>query len=256
MAIEVFSRAEYKYVLCKEQYDFITNALKTRMVSDSHNKNNSSYTISNLYYDTKDNDLILTSLEKPVYKEKLRLRSYGVPHRGDKVFLEIKKKYKGIVYKRRTALLLQEAYEFIETKQVEPAEYMNSQVINELKYFLETNTVKPKVYIAYDRIAYFGKDDPDLRISFDMNIRTRRDNLFLEAGDFGKPLLPPDIYIMEIKGLYAMPLWLTHLLSEMDIRRTSFSKYGTEFRQSFKEGLSLSDATKSVAALKGDILNV
>lgn len=256
MAIEVFSRAEYKYALNKEQYDFITSILKTYMISDSHNKENSTYTISNLYYDTKENDLILTSLEKPVYKEKLRLRAYGVPNSNGRVFLEIKKKYNGIVYKRRTALFLQEAYEFIKNGQIEPLDYMNAQVVNEIKYFLETNSVKPKVYIAYDRVAYFGKDDPNLRISFDMNIRTRRDELFLEAGDFGKPLLPPDIYIMEIKGLYAMPLWLTHLLSEMNIRRTSFSKYGTEFRQSFGENYTLPASIKPAAALKGDTLNV
>ena len=113
-------------------------------------------------------------------------------------------------------------------------EYMNLQVIRELEYFLKIYNLSPKVYLAYDRIAYFEKDNKDLRISFDMNIRSRRYDLALELGDYGENLLPDGMYLMEIKTSLAKPLWLTHALTELKIKRNSFSKYGTEFTNMIK----------------------
>lgn len=232
MAIEVFNRYEHKYLLDKETFERVIKIMDEHMVIDSHNPDHKPYTIANIYFDTPDDYLIRTSLEKPEYKEKLRLRSYGVPNANSKVFLEIKKKFKGIVNKRRTALTLSEAYDFAETgKAPELKEYMNKQVLSELEYFLKAYDLSPKLYLAYDRIAYFEKDNSDLRISFDMNVRSRRYDLALEHGDYGEKLLPHGVYLMEIKTSLAKPLWLTKMLSELDIKRVSFSKYGTEFKQ-------------------------
>lgn len=232
MAIEVFNRYEHKYLLDQETFARVIRVMDEHMVPDAHNQNHTPYTISNLYFDTPDDYLIRTSLSKPAYKEKLRLRAYGVPNKNSKVFLEIKKKFRGIVNKRRTALTLLEAYDFLETKELpEIKEYMNKQVLLELEYFLNIYRVSPKLYLAYDRIAYFEKNQADLRISFDMNIRSRRYDLLLEHGDYGASLLPCGVYLMEIKTSLAKPLWLTKMLSELDIKRVSFSKYGTEFQQ-------------------------
>ena len=231
MAIEVFNRFEHKYLLDKKTFERVIKIMDEHMVIDAHNPNHKPYTIANIYFDTPDDYLIRTSLSKPEYKEKLRLRSYGVPTKNEKVFLEIKKKYKGIVNKRRTALTLSDAYDFVKTgKAPEFKEYMNKQVLSELQYFLKIYDLSPKLYLAYDRIAYFEKDNQDLRISFDMNIRSRRYDLALEHGDYGEKLLPEGVYLMEIKTSLAKPLWLTKMLSELDIKRVSFSKYGTEFR--------------------------
>ena len=231
MAIEVFNRYEHKYIISKNTFEKIIKTLDERMELDSHNKNHLPYTIANIYYDTPDDFLIRTSLSKPVYKEKLRLRTYKVPTMDSTVFLEIKKKFNGIVNKRRTKLKLSEAYNFLESgKAPEPKEYMNLQVLRELEYFMKIYDLSPKLYLAYDRIAYFEKGNNDLRISFDMNIRSRRYDLALEKGDHGEKLLPDDVYLMEIKTSLAKPLWLTHLLSELNINRTAFSKYGTEFK--------------------------
>lgn len=232
MPIEVFNRYEHKYLLDKETFERVIKVMDEHMVIDSHNFNHKPYTISNIYFDTPDDYLIRTSLEKPEYKEKLRLRSYGVPKENSRVFLEIKKKFKGIVNKRRTALTLSEAYDFAKTgKAPELKEYMNKQVLSELEYFLKIYDLQPKLYLAYDRIAYFEKDNADLRISFDMNIRSRRYDLALEHGDYGEKLLPHGVYLMEIKTSLAKPLWLTNMLTELNIKRVSFSKYGTEFKQ-------------------------
>ena len=231
MAIEVFNRYEHKYLLDKKTFEQVLKVMDEHMTLDPYNPGHKPYTIANIYFDTPDDHLIRESLAKPEYKEKLRLRAYGVPKADSKVFLEIKKKYKGIVNKRRTALTLTEAYDFAKTgKAPEPKEYMNRQVLSELEYFLKIYDLSPKLYLAYDRIAYFEKGNDDLRISFDMNIRTRRYDVALEHGDYGQMLLPGGVYLMEIKTSLAKPLWLTEMLSRLDIKKVSFSKYGTEFK--------------------------
>ncbi len=232
MAIEVFNRYEHKYLLDEETYKKVIKIMDAHMELDKYNKGHRPYTIANIYFDTKDDYLIRHSLEKPEYKEKLRLRAYGVPNESTKVFLEIKKKFNGIVNKRRTTLRLKEAYDFVRTGNAPvQKDYMNAQVVKEISYFLKCYDLNPKVYLAYDRIAYFEKGNPDLRISFDRNIRSRRCDVALEDGDYGNLLLDDGVYLMEIKTATAKPLWLSRMLTELDIKRESFSKYGTEFKQ-------------------------
>lgn len=231
MTIEVFNRYEHKYMLDKDTFIKVLKVMDKHMITDSHNKNHKPYTIANIYFDTLDDYLIRTSLSKPDYKEKLRLRAYGIPNLDSKVYLEIKKKYNGLVNKRRTTLELSEAYDFINTGSIlNVKEYMNPQVVREIEYFLSIYKLYPKLYLAYDRIAYFEKDNKDLRISFDMNIRSRRYDLRLEDGDYGELLLNDNVYMMEIKTSLAKPLWLTDMLSSLDVKRKSFSKYGTEYK--------------------------
>lgn len=236
MAIEVFNRYEHKYKLSEETFFKVSNAIDKHMTLDKYNTNRKPYTISNIYFDTADDYLIRTSLAKPDYKEKLRLRAYGVPELDTKVYLEIKKKFKGITNKRRTTLKLNEAYNFINCGTLsETKDYMNIQVLREIEYFLKIYNLSPKLYLAYDRIAYFEKDNSDLRISFDTNIRSRRYDLALELGDYGENLFRNNIYLMEIKTSLAKPLWLTNILSAFNIKRTSFSKYGTEFKKTINQ---------------------
>lgn len=235
MAIEVFNRHENKYMLDANTFEKLQQRLVGYMELDAYNKQHETYTITNLYYDTPDNHLIRTSLQKPKYKEKLRLRAYGVPDPDAKVYVEIKKKVAGLVNKRRSALKLEEAYAFLETG-VLPTEQpgQNRQVLREIEYILETYDLRPALYLAYDRRAYFGIGQHDLRVSFDTGIRTRRYDLALEAGDYGTPLLQEDQWLMEIKAARSIPVWLCKLLSEYRIYPTSFSKYGTEYRQSLE----------------------
>ena len=240
MAIEVFNRHELKYLMNEDEVQRIESELMRYMELDEYNKTHEFYTISNIYYDTKDNNLIRTSLCKPKYKEKLRLRAYGVPKIDEKVYLEIKKKVNGIVNKRRTSLKLQEAYDFTSTGvKPEIREYMNPQVIKEIEYILKIYDLEPKIYLAYDRKAMFSKENRDLRITFDTNIRTRRNDLKLEQGDYGEKLLEDGLWLMEVKAERSLPLWLTKLLSDYKIFRTSFSKYGREYEKMLLENRSL-----------------
>lgn len=232
MAIEVFNRHEGKFLIDEAVYEEIQEELLKYMELDEYNKLNEFYTISNIYFDTKDNHLIRTSLSKPEYKEKLRLRSYGVPSEGEKVYLEIKKKFCGVVNKRRTKIKLEEAYDFVKTGvKPELKDYMNKQVLNEIEYILKMNDLEPKLYLSYDRKAMFGKDQIDLRITFDTNIRTRRHDLKLENGDYGDSLLESGKWLMEVKAERNIPLWLSKLLSQNKIFKTSFSKYGKEYEK-------------------------
>jgi SPX domain protein involved in polyphosphate accumulation len=232
MAIEVFNRYENKYLMDSKAFYVIYNRLLEYMELDEYNKNDKFYSISNMYYDTEHDSLIRNSLAKPKYREKLRIRAYGIPEENGKVYLELKKKVFGLVNKRRTALMLNEAYDFVRSG-VEPEfkTYMNKQVIQEIKYFLQRYDLQPKVYLAYDRIAMFCKNNRDLRITFDTNIRSRRDDLKLENGDQGESLIGRGQWLMEVKAEKTIPLWLSRMLSELQMFRTSFSKYGNEYKK-------------------------
>lgn len=244
MPIEVFNRFEHKYLIDSGTYRLVTRVMDAHMKLDAYNTDGEPYTITNFYYDTADDYLIRKSLSSPIYKEKLRLRSYGVPNADTKVFLEIKKKVGGLVNKRRSVMLLDEAYRFAETGKAPKArEYMNGQVLRELEYFMSVYRPIPKLYLAYDRVAYFERGSGELRISFDKNIRSRRSNTALENGDDGRPLLDGDMYLMEIKTSRAKPLWLTKALTEFGIQRSSFSKYGTEYTRYVREMTEKEDRT-------------
>ena len=220
----VFKRTEKKYLINKEKYDSMLDCLEEYMSVDQYGK----HTIGNIYFDTDTYDLISRSIEKPIYKEKLRLRSYGVPKANDKVFIEIKKKYDGVVYKRRVSMTLTEARDYL-YKGIKPKK--DSQILREINYFVSFYQPVPKLYLAYDRIAYFGKEDPDIRITFDHNIRSRGYNLDLGEGDYGDLLLESDTYLMEVKVAGAMPMWMAKLFSELEIYPCSFSKYGNIYKQ-------------------------
>jgi hypothetical protein len=231
MAITAFKRYEMKFMLTQTQFDALIPKLLGHMNHDDHCQNGKNYSIYNIYYDTPDHNLIRHSLAKPYYKEKLRLRSYNVlSSPNDKVFLELKKKIGGIVNKRRAVLTLEEADDFIKLgKRPLTTNTMTQQVVNEIEYFLSHNDVAPSVYISYQRLAFFGKEDKDFRVTFDYDITTRRTDLSLAKTSYGDPLIKKGNFLLEVKLSDAVPMWLSQTLSELLIYRMGFSKYGSEF---------------------------
>lgn len=231
MAIEVFNRTEKKYIISDEMYKILKTQLEEYMEEDEHSRKGGFYSICNIYYDTPNHEIIRNSIEKPAYKEKLRLRSYGVVGSKDKVFLELKKKFNGRVNKRRTLILLEDAYHYLKTKQKPDAvNQMNSQILNEIDFVVQRYPdLQPTLYLSYERNALVGIEDKNFRITFDTNIRTRRYDLGLDKGIYGELLLPRGQWIMEVKMNNSAPLWLAKLLSKYQIYPTSFSKYGTEY---------------------------
>lgn len=225
-----FKRYEKKYMIAPEQYERFRAALDEHIKPDRFFES----TVCSIYYDTDDYSLIRNSIEKPVYKEKLRLRSYNVPAPDGEVFVELKGKFKGLVYKRRVLMHAREAMEYLAGEHSAP---YDSQVAREVDWFLKTNPVSPKVYIACDRQAYVAKADEALRITFDENIRWRDSQLDLCAGSHGENILPSGFVLMELKIPQACPMWLARMLSEHRLFPAGFSKYGTCYRENLINGV-------------------
>lgn len=221
--IMTFKRREIKYLLDDDVYNSLKERLQARLVEDEYGRS----TICNIYYDTPDFRIIRKSLEKLVYKEKLRLRSYGTAGAEDKVFVELKKKYNGIVYKRRETLTLAQSDEYLAGHTKAPCD---TQIFREIDWFRDYyGNLKPAMYISYEREAYYSLENPDLRITFDRNIMYRSYNLSLAAGVEGESILEPGQHLMELKAGGAIPVWLTKILDELGIYPASFSKYGRAY---------------------------
>lgn len=222
---DTFKRYEIKYLLSAKQKRNFMNTLHKYMALDDYGRT----TIQNIYYDTPDYRLIRTSLEKPVYKEKLRLRSYGTAAPDKTVFIEIKKKYAGVVYKRRTSATEQEATAYL-NHGIRIAGH-EDQISREIDYFRNFyEGLKPAMVISYEREAFYGLEDPDFRLTMDENILFREEDLTLRKDAYGTAVLQPGQCLMEVKIAASMPLWLTHELNRLGIYQVSFSKYGRAYQ--------------------------
>lgn len=221
----VFKRYELKYMITSEQKKAILQAISSYVHPDQYGKT----TIRNLYFDTDNYRLIRRSIDKPAYKEKLRIRSYGKADWDSIVFVEVKKKYKSVVYKRRIPMTESKAIDWICNKEQFT---MDSQIAREIDYFINFyGNMHPTVLLSYEREAYYANDDPNFRITFDENILCRQTELSLNSEIYGVPVLEPEMVMMEIKCSGGIPLWMVHILSKEQIYKTSFSKYGTAYRK-------------------------
>ncbi|MBO5248885.1 MAG: polyphosphate polymerase domain-containing protein [Clostridia bacterium] len=230
--ITIFQRVEKKYPMTVAQRDAFLAEFQGFLVPDFYGKS----TVCSLYLDTPDRRIIRASVDakgfdKPAYKEKLRLRSYGTPKGDSNVFFEIKKKFRGVVYKRRLMLPLSDAIAYLKGGE----KPVSSQIMEEIHWAMSFyGNPRPSMLLSCEREAYTGKDTPRLRITFDTGIRYRETELDLSAGSHGTPLLPEDAVLMEIKTDGAIPLWLAHGLDKHRLYPASFSKYGTAYLRSLK----------------------
>lgn len=234
-----FKRREMKFLLNEQQYGLLFDEISRYMTEDKFGL----HTIMNIYLDNKNDDLICSSIAKPVYREKLRLRAYGKTAEDDsKAFLEIKKKFKGVTYKRRLEGSYKELFDYIAEGKMpdlpNTEKYPNRrQVFAEIDYLIGRMDLEPRIVICYDREAFFGNEDREFRVTFDGNIRYRRDDLDLRSGDGGERLVRAPFRVMEVKSAGAVPLWLVNLLSANKIYQGSFSKYATIYQQETANGL-------------------
>ena len=260
----VFKRYEMKYMMTRRQKKAVLEAMLPYMKLDEFGHT----TIRNVYFDTDNYILVRRSIEKPVYKEKFRIRSYKQAGAQDQVFIELKKKYDDVVYKRRESLSQLETLEWLVGGTPFPKA---TQIGNEIDYFFRLyQTLKPKVFLSYEREAFYvhgrpeeicqlgltdarhassesllgsnvhgrpeeicqpGLTDGDFRVTFDENILARQEELSLSRDVWGEPLIGEDKVLMEIKTSGGIPLWMTHVLAREKIYKTSFSKYGTAYEK-------------------------
>ena len=219
----IFKRYEIKYMLTTEQKEQLLQIMAQHMVLDQYGRS----TIRNIYFDTDNYRLIRHSIEKPAYKEKLRIRSYHRVEPDGEVFVELKKKYDSVVYKRRLSMPQDQALLWMRKEQPGPT----CQIGQEIDYFLEYyKSIHPTVFLSYDRTAYYACNDRDFRVTFDHNILSRREDIDLGAGIYGTSLLEDGKVLMELKTTGGIPLWMTHALTDLHIYKTSFSKYGTAYQ--------------------------
>ncbi len=259
-----FKRYEKKYLLNPQQFAIIKSAIDEHFTPDNYGETK----ICNIYFDTPEYLLTVRSNDKPVFKEKLRLRTYGVPNDDTTAFIELKRKYNSIVYKRRISMPYVEALSYLtkgkrkikhkadennallcltsssgkryelslnnlaQAKHRSEKKFLkDAQITKEIDYFMKLYTgIAPAFYISYDRSAFFYKESSDIRITFDRNITWRKDDLDLRLGSYGDQLLPEGYTIMEIKVPATIPLWLAELMTKHDIKPTSFSKVGTAYK--------------------------
>lgn len=222
----VFKRYEMKYLLTQEQKQRMLEAMEPYMKLDKYGRT----VIRNIYFDTQNYRLIRRSIDKPAYKEKLRIRSYRQAKPGDPVFVELKKKYQGVVYKRRLSMPENEAMAWL----CADGPVADSQIAREITYFKDFyQGLRPTAFLSYEREAYYSLDGSDFRVTFDDHILCRKEDLSLSADPGGTSILEDGKVLMEIKTSGAIPLWMTDFLSKERIYKTSFSKYGVAYQTMF-----------------------
>ena len=226
-----FQRMEKKTTLPTEVAAALRARIADRMIPDDNCPDGRPYTVCNIYFDAEDDHVIRRSVELPYYKEKLRLRSYGVPTSDSPVFLELKKKQGGVGTKRRVKLPLRDAEAYLERGiRPEGLTYVEEQVLREVDYYRSHQAVSPRVYVSYHRVAFHDKDDPSFRVTFDTDLLSRRFDLRLELGRYGEPLLTEGTSLLEVKFAGAVPFWFARAMSDFGLSFHTFSKVGTDFK--------------------------
>lgn len=231
MAIEIFTRKEQKYLITRNQYDALLEEMAPYMRPDK-NGVNGFYSITSLYFDSMDHQIYFETKNKLKFRQKLRLRVYDDARIDDTAFFEVKQKHKKVVNKRRMLLPLHEAYRYLRedgSTELEAYDTSNRQVFREIDHFRKLYALHPEMIISYDRQALHAIDNPNFRVTFDLNLRCRNYDLFLEHGAYGKHFIDPNLVVLEVKVDHSVPLWLTRILQNLECEQRSASKYCTSF---------------------------
>ena len=242
MAKEIFSRYELKYLIDRETYQRLVEEIKANVKFDSFGSQGQ-YNIVSLYFEDPEYRIYYETKNKLKFRQKLRLRVYNRPSLEDYAFFEIKQKSNQVVNKRRTKIKLGHAYDYLENLTLDQgfSSVSNPQIFREIQSFAGLYNLRPEIVVSYDRQAFQGIEEKDLRITFDYNIQCRRDDLRLDHGPEGRIILDPNLVVLEVKVDHSVPLWLARILSQYRCPRKSFSKYctGIEGTVSFLKKIAL-----------------
>ncbi|WP_301109879.1 polyphosphate polymerase domain-containing protein [Sporosarcina sp.] len=229
MAIEIFSRKEQKYLITRRQYEELTDRIGPKMRNDK-NGVDGKYSVTSLYFDNAEKGIYFETKNKLKYRQKLRLRVYDDADLNSTAFFEVKQKHKKVVNKRRMLLPLREAYRYLEEDGqagLDQYETSNSQVMKEVDYFRKFYQLRPEMVVSYSRHALHGINDSELRITFDFDLKCRKEDLHIENGPYGEHFIDPDLVVLEVKVDHSVPLWLARILQELQCEQRSASKFCT-----------------------------
>lgn len=247
MAIEIFTRKEQKYLITIQQYEDLVEQMAPYMRPDK-NGIDGFYTVTSLYFDSLDHQIYFETKNKLKFRQKLRLRVYDQAGINDTAFFEVKQKHKKVVNKRRMLLPLKEAYRYLRedsTVLIDHYKSSNHQVFREIDNFRKLYHLHPEMIISYDRQALHGIEDSNFRVTFDLNLRCRNYDLFLEHGAYGKPFIDPNLVVLEVKVDHSVPLWLTRVLQDLECEQRSASKYCTSF-ETLKSGIGSEEFKENI----------
>lgn len=229
MAIEIFCRKEQKYLISRQQYERLVEELGEYMRNDRNGKDGK-YSVNSLYFENEEKQIYFETKNKLQYRQKLRLRVYGKTDLTGTAFFEVKQKHNNVVNKRRLIVPLAEAYRYLEKsgeQKLDQFNVSNPQVLKEIDYFRNYYQLRPEMIVSYDRHALHGIENADLRLTFDFNLRCRKENLRLENGGYGDYFIDPNLVVLEVKVDHSVPLWLARILQRLDCEQRSASKFCT-----------------------------
>ena len=229
VVIEIFSRREQKYLITRTQYDILVDQMSPYMRVDKFG-DEGKYTVTSLYFDNDRHDIYFETKNKLDFRQKLRLRIYDNTDLSGTAFFEVKQKHNNVVNKRRTAIPLMDAYRYINKPTYDVEENYqasNFQILKEIHHFRKLYQLEPEMVVSYDRHAFHCITDPDLRITFDLNLRCRNHDLNIEYGPYGNHFIDPNLVVLEVKVTHSLPLWLARILQDLECEQKSASKFCT-----------------------------
>lgn len=233
MAKEIFKRYELKFVITNDTYSQLLKTLSPYLTVDTNGNKEGCYTISSIYYDTVNNLFHQERMLGQSFRQKLRMRVYNKVSVNDWAYLEIKQKHKKVVNKRRTLIKLKDAYNFLEQEKPLgnsfPFEVSNHQILKEIDFFKNLYQLEPRVIVSYERQAFEAIEDNSIRVTFDKDLRKRNYDFRLENGSYGESYMKSSLYVLEVKLMNRMPLWLTRILSDYQCVLQPFSKYSNSY---------------------------
>lgn len=245
MALEIFTRKEQKYLITKQQYQELVDRILPRMRPDK-NGVEGKYTVTSLYFESPDKQIYFETKNKIKYRQKLRLRVYDSTDINGIAFFEVKQKHNKVVNKRRMLIPLREAKKYLAqgfSEPLEKYETSNEQVLREIHYFRQLYHLKPEMIVSYYRHALHGVEDAELRMTFDFNLRCRKEDLLLEHGPYGRQFIDDNLVILEVKVNDSVPLWLARVLQELDCEQRGASKFCTSLELLKGNELQIGSAT-------------
>jgi len=255
MALEVFSRREQKYLITQQQYELLVEMMGPYMRYDKFG-DQGRYTVTSLYFENPENKIYYEVKNKLKFRQKLRLRIYNDTDLNGTAFFEVKQKHNKVVNKRRTGIPLVQAYHYLNSpyEHASPVYYdvSNPQIMKEIHYFRKYYDLRPEMVVSYDRHAFHCITDPDLRVTFDLNLRCRNEDLRIENGSYGQNFIDPDLVVLEVKVTHSVPLWLARILQSLECEQRSASKFCTSLELLKGETLPvLNEATKETVLVGG-----